>query len=514
MTNLRLLAQARQKLQDHPKNVAVRRGKERLSLGDILLISDDLIKLWESKSLASPEKSNAILVQQDELRQERDSSIELMKAAQKERDQLREERNICVKQNNALQKERDALFREKEHYREESETLKQERDELQTEKEHSRQRRLVEESDRESNRNKVVPQTDLEEAKVRSDQLLANNTRYRRERDDARREYASLSKEMDQYQARAEKVEEELKEAETQLSTSNLAGKGNYKLYLKALDGERAASKQVEQLDSELGTLRSTSDQDRQAFELQLDGLKAAHVAVVPERDRLSVQFKDSGATHRRELELGLRQQRTSLQGTANVQLNGLRGLLTREHKLAMQNVKRGWEQKKAQLQTSADADRVAVSNVMTDAKERQKLDSATLKTHLDALRLSREATARNQETMYDLVIAVAVSQSSYNDLHSGFIKGRRIIKHCMSRIQVLQNELTVLQGRVVTLTSESSCIQQRLRCKEKELNGLSTANEANILRLRDTQSDHAICKRDQRLQLGRLDRHTILMVF
>lgn len=522
MANLRLLGEARQRLTSSSKDISVRYGKEKLALGDILPISDDLNMLWQGRAeepVANPEEINAILIQRDELCKERDASIQLMNAAQQERDSVRKEWDRYLEQMNAVQKERDLLLRERDCCRKESELLKQERDQLRKENAQSYQR-LLNEQDKAAKKStgiNMVPQGVWEETERKRNKLLALSTRYRQERDDARRECHSLSIERDQYQTRVGKLEEELKEAGTQLSSSKALSNTYLYKYKDTFNNERAARREAEQSNTELIAVKRTLKQERQAFGVQLDGLETAQIATATERDRIRSQLTNVLAVNGKELGLELRRQRTTLQGTYNTKLQGLRRSLESlesQHDLLVRNLTQGWEQEKAGLVASATADRDVISDMALTAKRMKDSHSATLKTHLNSLKQSSEATARNQEMLRDLVIAVTVSRSSYSKMHGAFVKRGRIVSIGIDRIQEFEKQLTGLQDSITISTSESSGLRDKVHGKEKELDELSIANDANILTLRDIQSVHAVCEHDQRLQLGHINRQTFFHDF
>ncbi|CAD6587545.1 MAG: hypothetical protein ASARMPRED_003175 [Alectoria sarmentosa] len=514
MANLRLLGEARQRLTSSSKDISVRYGKEKLALGDILPISDDLNRLWQGKAekpVANPEEINSILIQRDELCKERDASIQLMKAAQQERDSVRKEWDRYLEQMNAVQKERDLLLRERDCCRKESELLKQERDQLRKENAQCHQQLLIEQEKaaKKSTGINMVPQGVWEETERKRNKLLALSTRYRQERDDARRECHSQSIERDQYQTRVGKLEAEVKEAGMQLSSSKALSNTYLSQYNETFNNERAARRKAEQSNTELIALRRTLKQERQAFDIQLDGLETAQLATATERDQIRSQLTNVQAVNGKERGLELRRQRTTLQGTYTTQLQGLRRSLESQHDLLVRNLTQGWEQEKARLVASATADRDAISDMALTARRMEKSHSATLKIHLNILEQSREATARNEDMSRDLVIAVAVSRASYNRLHNAFVKRGRTISNGIDRIQEFENQLTGLQDCVTTSASESSGLREKLHGKEKELDELSIANDANILSLRDIQSVHAVCEDNQRLQLGHINRQT-----
>lgn len=137
----------------------------------------------------------------------------------------------------------------------------------------------------------------------------------------------------------------------------------------------------------------------------------------------------------------------------------------------------------------SATADRDVISDMALTARRIEESHSATLKTHLNSLKQSREANARCQEMLCDLVVAVAVSRSSHDKMHGAFVKRGRIISIGIDRIQDFEKQLTGLQDCYTTSTSKSSGSREKFHGKEKELDELSIANDANILTLRDIQS-------------------------
>ena len=361
---------------------------------------------------------------------------------------------------------------------------------------------------------KMVPHRVWEEVERSREKLLALSIRYRQERDEARQECHSLSIETDQYQTRVGQLEEELKEAGTQLSSSKAPSNTYVSQYKETFNNERAARRKAEQSNTDLIAVKRTLKQERQAFGIQIDRLETAQTATATERDLIRSQLTNVLAVNSKELDLEIRRQRTTLQGTYNTQLQELRRSLESQHDLLVHNLTQGWEQEKARLVASPTADRDAISDMALTVRRMEESHSATLKIHLNIWKQSREATARNQDMSRDLVIAVAVSRASYNKMHSASVKRARIISNGIDRIQEFENQLTGLQDCITTSASESSGLREKLHGKEKELDELSIANDANILTLRDIQSVHAVCEDNQRLQLGPINRQTFFQDF
>lgn len=216
LANLRLLSQAHQKLTGTQSDTSVRYGKEKLSLGEMLPLFDDLSKLLQEKaenSVASLDKSSAILVEPDQLRKERDHWIEKMKAARQERDVFLEQRKLT-------EQERDTLLQERDYYRQESEILKQEQDKLRQEKEQYHQQLLEERAAKRFIETGTVPRSVWSEAQGERDEYHRRSARYREERDNARLEHNSTHGQMVHYQTQVLRLEGDLKDVKMQLSTS------------------------------------------------------------------------------------------------------------------------------------------------------------------------------------------------------------------------------------------------------------------------------------------------------
>ena len=486
VANLRLLNEAYQRLNGRPMDTSVRSGKGKLSLGELLPVIGDLSRLWQEtveNPVADLGKSNAILAQRDELLKERDRSIEQTKAAKREQNLLCQERDLYLKQRNSIQQERDALSQERDLYRQESEMLKRERDELRQEIEQSRQQRL------EQNTAGMIPQTVLSEVEKERDEFYRRCTRYRQERDNARGECNSMSIKSDDCQSRLDDMERELNSVKLQLSSSD--------------DTNNT-------LNANMNLLKRTMYQDK-ASKAEFDTLKSTHSTTVTELQQTRDELRHVIADHGRNLESELRGQRTVLQRTANVQAQGLRMRLDREHERNVRTLTQTWEHEKAQLVASATADRDAAKLA---AEKKIKSYSGALKDHQNRLILfkeaakeaGKEAAARSQETIHDLVLAIAVSRCSNNDMHNAFVRRGRTINNQIDRFQGLEKQLTMLQEDLATKTSR---LQRLLHGKEQEQYDLSIANEANIRSLREIQNAHAACEHDQRLQLGRVDRQT-----
>ena len=482
VANLRLLNEAYQRLIGRPRDTSVRYGKEKLSLGEILPISGDLSRLWQEtveNPVADLGKSNAILAQRDELLKERDRSIEQTKAAKREQNLLCQTRDLYLKQRNSMQQERDALSQERDRYRQESEMLKRERDELRQEIEQSRQQRL------EENTARMIRQTVLSEVENERDEFYRRCSRYRQERDKARGECNSMSIKSDDCQSRLDDMERELNSVKLQLSSS------------------------ADTLNANMKLLKRTMYQDK-ASKAEFDTLKSTHSATVTELQQTRDELRHVIADHGRNLESELRRQRMVLQRTATTQAQGLRMRLDRGHELNVRTLTQTWEHEKAQLVASATADRDAVKLA---AEKKEKSYSGALKDHQNRLRLlketAKEAAARSQETIHDLVLAIAVSRCSNNDMHNAFVRRGRTINNQIDRFQGLEKQLTMLQEDLAISQTKRSRLQMLLHGKEQEQYDLSIANEANIRSLREIQNAHAACEHDQRLQLGRVDRQT-----
>ena len=463
MANLRLLSEAHSRLTGSPRDVSVQYGKGNLALGDILPIFDGMKRLWQEeaeKPLARLDESVAVLHQRDELRKQLEISIQLKNTADLERNQAREERDSYLNERNSMQKERDTLLHEKIRFEKESERLRLERDTLRKEKEQSHKDRLKEKAEEES-RFETIRQTTLQDFKKEKVQLSAQLEESRQGRDSAEREARSLRIERDQYQIQVQEVENLRKVAVTKLTSSEI----------------------------NLGNLRST------------------HVATVTKQGQIRAELTNVVAGHRKELESCLRTQRKTLQGTARTEINGLRTRLTSDHDQAVRTLVRSWEQEKIGIEASAATDRDALNDMRLETRSKETSHSTILKTHQNRLKLLSQATTRKQELIQALVITMAVFASSYSDLQSAFVRRGTIVIDDIDQILKLEEKLTQLQDELKHLRKD-------LQDKEEKLDELATANEANLLSLREVQRAHKACEYDRRLQLGRINRHTFFEDF
>lgn len=468
LANLRLLSQAHQRLTGTPSDTSVRYGKEKLSLGEMLPMFDDLSKLWQEKaenSAADLDKSNAILVERDQLRKERDHLIEKLKAA-------RQERDVFLRQRKSTEQERDTLLRERDYYRQESEKLKQEQDKLHQEKEQYHQQLLEEKAAKRSTETEMVPRSVWSEARGERDEYHRRSARYREERDDARLEHNSTHGQMVQFRTQVLQLEENVKDVRMQLNTS------------KDMNTK---------LNGDLNVLNGALKKERQEFKSRSD------------------EFETEVRTLERNHELKLRDQRRILQGTQNSTVNGQKF----KHELNVRRLTEEWEREKAELVASTVLDRGKIKDLESAAEKTKQSFKTTMRNiQLNSLKLSKQTAGRNQETINGLVVAIAVLRSSSNNMLRAVAGKDGMINSHIVHSREIGKKLTKYQEANDTLQAESNRLQKELHGKEEELDALSAANKANILNFCKLQDAHADCEHHQRLQLGRADRETLFEDF
>ena len=181
MAKMRLLQEAHQRLIGGSRDVSVRYGKEKLSLSEILPISDELGKLFHGKE--NLDMTNAVIVQRDELQKEKDDLAEQIKVAQRDQMLCRRERDSYLLRMNSMKDERDRLLQEQSRHHQELEILKGERDKFQNERELLRRQLLDERAARKSAESEMVSRTILNKVEKEREQLRATSTRYRGERE-------------------------------------------------------------------------------------------------------------------------------------------------------------------------------------------------------------------------------------------------------------------------------------------------------------------------------------------
>lgn len=524
MAKMRLLHEAHQRLAGSSGDQAARYGKEKLSLGDMLPLFQDLNKLWEGKteqSAADLDKSSAVLLERDQLREERDHCIEKVKAARQERDSYRQERDryrqerdhsrqerdLFLKQRSSVEQERDTLLQERDHYRQErdryrqerdhcrqeqdlllkrgnsvkqerdtllqerdhffqqSEMLKQKRDKLHHEKEQYHQQLLEEKAAKQSLEIGTVPRSVLIEAQEERDEYCERSTRYRQERNNARLEHDSIHGQMVQYQTQVLQLQADLKDERMQL---NISKDTNTKL------------------EKDVNALRGALKEERQEFKSRSDELRS---------ELRSLESKYDFELHK---------QMRSLQGFQDSKVDGAKLL----HELNVRQLTEAWDYEKAELLASTVSGRDKIKDLESAAEKTKQSHTTTLRTiQLNSSKLSRQTAGRNQETINGLVVAIAVLRSSYNYLLSALAGRDGIINIHIVHSQAIEKRLTQYKEANATLQVKSNRLQKELHDKEEELGGLSTANKTNMLTLSKLRDAHAGCEHNERLQLGRTDR-------
>ena len=388
---------------------------------------------------------------------------------------------------------------------------------------------------------------------LQRDELVKRLNIAQQERDNARAECDSLRNQRDQKQIQVAKVVETSKEARMQLSSSSNLSKASASIYNETVGEEIADKREVEEMQAELdelrctldhkrqiyetelknafltkekelneaqckmlsdgyatknkmeqfhaelGKLQSTLDQERQASSLKFAALESASTTTATVLKRVQDKITDVIKIPKIQLESENSQQR-DLQGKHDGKLSRQQGLLEKEDDGIFRAFFRGWQQEKAQLVTSATADRG--NNVLAESNM-NAADSATLRN--DQL----ESAARNQKTVRDLVTTIAVSQSSYDKLFSAYGKQNRIVHNLTGQVQRLEQQLTGLQDGFATQMSESSRLQMELRGKKEELDKLCAEKKASVKALDEIRLIHTVCEQDKRLQLGRINRDT-----
>ena len=411
MANLWSLLQAKQRLTAQPMDMSVRRGKEKLSLNDISLISDDICKLWyveADREAASIERKDATVLQRDEL-------VEQLKVAQHERDS-------AINARNAIQQQHDSMVREKDRCCEESKTFKSERDEYRVEKEQYHQLWLDEKAERNHTDREVVPSKNLKVIEQERNGFIVQADRYRRERNSARENRDSLRTEWQQCQNQNRILEEELKAVRNKLNSSEIQTQKHISLYNNALSAEVAAKTElnlsqiesnelltkVRKLDRKLDSVKmklTMSDKriedvrstmgnklDRaqsqicshesstakrveqlQAQVIKLDQERQASIheiaAMKSTNSTLAIDLKsaqDVLVIRRDQREKVERQLRMDTQKTYTAKLFMERMKLTSRHESTIRELSNGWEQEKRRLVQGWEQDKTQLEQDMT----------------------------------------------------------------------------------------------------------------------------------------------------
>ena len=390
------------------------------------------------------DESRTLKQQRDKLRQEKeqdrqeiDDSHRRSVRYKKERDMGRQERDGYLEHKDSMEQQRDTLLQEQSHHRQESETIKQECDNLRQGNEQYRQRLSEEKAAKKS------IERDLNEVQRERDEYLHCS----KERD---RALKSAREQTVQDQTRVSELEGMLNDATFQLKSSRF--------------------KKTE-LAADLSRSRSTLDEERR------------------ESSSRFIEFE-------RDIEANRREERRTLQMTANVKLNGVRN--TCKHDI--RRLQDGYELEKADFLASVEAGRHKIKDLELTAESTERSYMLQMK----SLELSRQATASAQETVHGSVVTVAVLRSSYNDLLGAFTGRGGIIKSHILHSQEMNERLTKHQEATAKDQAQMNQLQTQLHGAKEELHTLSTAYGE----LHDAR------KRDQRLQLGRADRKSLFENF
>ena len=217
---------------------------------------------------------------------------------------------------------------------------------------------------------------------------------------------------------------------------------------------------------------------------------------LLKENDRLIDQMKAARQErdrYRQERDLYL-QQRNSMEQKRDILLLEM---LKRERDKLQEEIEQyqqqSLEEKAAKESIEAGAVPQRVLNEAHREKDEPRTGSARYRQERDKIndlelvavkkkQMSKEAAARGQETIYKLVVAIAILRSSYNDMLSAFIGRGRVINSHIVHSQSLNERLTDNQEVTATLQAGQNQLQ----------------------------AAHADCERNQRLQLGRADRKTL----
>lgn len=218
MADLRLLVEARSKLNDVGRDFTSPCGKEKLTLGEIVHISDEMCMLWRREAENHDlERINETLAQRDEMRNERDGATRSMWTAKAERDTARKERESYRTELDVLRSERDTLLQERDRFRKESE-MKDREYRLLRETELTRQVQFNDQQEA-ALRSTEAHQVALQDVEKERDHLRGECDRYRDQRNSFYSKCDSLRGQRLQSQDRVKELEGELKGAKMRLGS-------------------------------------------------------------------------------------------------------------------------------------------------------------------------------------------------------------------------------------------------------------------------------------------------------